>query len=202
MAHTTMIGNQVIHDYSTVIFEGAQGLLLDQDKGFFPHVTRSYTGLNNVLAIAQKTGIKQLEVFYTARSYLTRHGAGPLPFELPAAPYTKISDQTNVNNMYQGSLRFAWFNFDLLEGAIYTDLAQVPNDIKINPHILISCMDQLDDQVKYVLNDKLLTLYKQNFLDKVQTRFHNFNIWQSNGPSRATISMLKSAVSSQIQECA
>lgn len=34
------------------VVRGAQGLLLDQDRGFFPHVTRSNTGLRNVLALA------------------------------------------------------------------------------------------------------------------------------------------------------
>ena len=36
-----------------LLFEGAQGLLLDQDRGFFPHVTRSNTGLRNVLVLAE-----------------------------------------------------------------------------------------------------------------------------------------------------
>ena len=36
-----------------IVFEGAQGLLLDMDRGFeFPYVTRSNTGIKNVLALA------------------------------------------------------------------------------------------------------------------------------------------------------
>jgi hypothetical protein len=34
-----------------IVFEGAQGLLLDEDHRFFPHVTHSHTGLDNVLEL-------------------------------------------------------------------------------------------------------------------------------------------------------
>ncbi|HCB15327.1 MAG TPA: adenylosuccinate synthase, partial [Gammaproteobacteria bacterium] len=45
-----------------ILFEGAQGLLLDQHRGFFPYVTRSHTGLHNVLTLANELGLEQLEV--------------------------------------------------------------------------------------------------------------------------------------------
>ena len=41
----------------SLIFEGAQGLLLDQERGFFPYVTRSHTGLRNVLTLAREWGL-------------------------------------------------------------------------------------------------------------------------------------------------
>ena len=58
-----------------VVFEGAQGLALDQDRGAFPFVTRSNTGLKNVLAVAADVGISNIEATYATRPYLTRHGA-------------------------------------------------------------------------------------------------------------------------------
>jgi adenylosuccinate synthase len=50
-----------------VIFEAAQGLLLDQDYGAFPHVTRSNTGLRNMLAIAAAAGLPGIDVIYATR---------------------------------------------------------------------------------------------------------------------------------------
>ncbi len=87
------------------VFEGAQGLLLDQDnKEFFPHVSRSSTGMKNVRALCKQAGIDDLYVYYVSRSYLTRHGAGTLPGEDPKLAY---ADDTNLPHPWQGSLRFA-----------------------------------------------------------------------------------------------
>ena len=87
------------------IFEGAQGLLLDQDnKDFFPHVTHSNTGIKNVRALCAQAKISSIEAYYVSRTYLTRHGAGPLPGENATM---KFEDTTNTDHPYQGRLRFA-----------------------------------------------------------------------------------------------
>ncbi len=130
-----------------LLFEGAQGLLLDQTRGFFPHVTRSHTGLRNVLMLAFELGLKRLEVDYVSRVYLTRHGAGPLPGELPGPPYAGISDPTNQPNPYQGSLRFAWLDLDLLGRAIAADCGDagaVPQ-LTLRTRLALSCLDQVED---------------------------------------------------------
>lgn len=87
------------------IFEGAQGLLLDQNnKEFFPHLTRSNTGMQNVRMLCGQAGIDKIEAYYVSRTYLTRHGAGPLPGEDSKMSFT---DDTNIENTFQGPLRFA-----------------------------------------------------------------------------------------------
>ncbi len=65
-----------------VIFEGAQGMLLDEDFGFFPYVTRSRTGFTNALELVAETGcsVRRLGL---VRSYMTRHGSGPFVTEDP-----------------------------------------------------------------------------------------------------------------------
>lgn len=88
-----------------IVFEGAQGLLLDQNnKEFYPHLTRSNTGSRNVKALCYLAGISELELYYVSRTYLTRHGAGPLPGEDSNICYR---DDTNSDHPYQGKLRFA-----------------------------------------------------------------------------------------------
>lgn len=87
------------------VFEGAQGLLLDQDnKEFFPHVTHSSTGMKNVNILCDQAGITSKEIYYVSRTYLTRHGAGKLPGEDMSMSY---DDDTNLKNPFQGSIRFA-----------------------------------------------------------------------------------------------
>jgi adenylosuccinate synthase len=88
-----------------IVFEGAQGLLLDQgNKEFFPHVTHSNTGMKNVETLCDRAGIAKKEIYYVSRTYLTRHGAGPLPSEDSAMSF---DDETNYPTQFQGQLRFA-----------------------------------------------------------------------------------------------
>lgn len=95
------------------IFEGAQGLLLDQDrKEFHPHVTHSSTGMKNVRILCAQAGITEIEPYYVSRTYLTRHGAGRLPGENPAIAY---ADDTNIDHPFQGRIRFAKLDDKLRE---------------------------------------------------------------------------------------
>lgn len=96
-------------EYKQVVFETGQGLLLDGEcQKFFPHVTASRTGLTNPVMLSKEYGISMDEVVYVTRSYVTRHGAGMLPYECePSKLGIAGIDQTNLTNPWQGSLRFA-----------------------------------------------------------------------------------------------
>lgn len=102
---------------NTLIFEAAQGLLLDMDYGYFPHVTRSNCGMKNISEILTHIpGVHDITVNYVRRAYTTRHGAGPLEGELSLANLGhNVVDKTNITNDFQGTLRFANANFDLFE---------------------------------------------------------------------------------------
>lgn len=131
-----------------IIFEGAQGLLLDEDHRWFPHVTRSKTGLQNVVALAREAGLDGLNVTYVTRAYLTRHGAGPLPNELPGVPYPNVVDETNIKNLYQGGLRFAYLDLDLLAQSITHDLASA-GSFPVRHKLAITCLDQVGSHATY-----------------------------------------------------
>ncbi len=95
-----------IKDYDDIVFEGAQGLLLDEEnKKYAPHLTTSRTGLTNPVSLLRKV-IPDMEVaseaVYVSRSYVTRHGNGPLPNERQF----RFEDLTNIPNEWQGTIRF------------------------------------------------------------------------------------------------
>lgn len=99
-------------DFDDIIFEGAQGLMLDElNLEYAPHLTTSRTGLYEPVRILRRLGnglISQAEAVYVTRSYVTRHGAGKLPYEGLLDPQAHgITDRTNLPNEWQGSLRFA-----------------------------------------------------------------------------------------------
>ena len=129
-----------IHSHSRVIFEGAQGILLDQNFGFFPYVTRSNTTCKNAMRLIDEWNLEKWpEVYYVTRSYQTRHGRGPMTNEglLPALINNK--DETNVNGIWQGKLRTGLLDLDLLRYAIKCDVNLFPHNIH---NLVITCIDQ------------------------------------------------------------
>lgn len=103
--------DNIIERYDTLIFEGAQGLLLDRDnKEYFPHLTPSFTGLGYITNMYKDSLAKvDTEICFVTRTYLTRHGAGPLPNECKKEDINAtMIDLTNVPNEYQGTLRYGF----------------------------------------------------------------------------------------------
>jgi adenylosuccinate synthase len=124
------------------VFEGAQGLLLDQDYGAFPHVTRSNTGIPNMAAVAREAGIDVIEATYATRAYSTRHGAGPLAHDGDAMDYAVIVDPTNIHNDWQGTIRAAPLDLDVLAAAIRHDMARA-DGVELRASVAVSCLDQV-----------------------------------------------------------
>lgn len=73
---------QLQHDNANIMFEGAQGSLLDIDLGTYPYVTSSNTTAG---AVATGSGFGPLFLDYVlgiTKAYTTRVGSGPFPSEL------------------------------------------------------------------------------------------------------------------------
>lgn len=67
----------------TVVFEGAQGMLLHEDFGFHPFTTWTDTSFHNALVLLNEAGVaaETVERIGVLRTYTTRHGAGPFVTE-------------------------------------------------------------------------------------------------------------------------
>ncbi|MEU0546975.1 adenylosuccinate synthetase [Micromonospora sp. NPDC005979] len=92
----------------TCVFEGAQGVLLDEWHGFHPYRTWStttFTNADRLLAEAGQAG--ELTRIGVLRTVTTRHGPGPLVTEDPALPFV---DRHNPTNPWQGRFRFGHFD--------------------------------------------------------------------------------------------
>lgn len=98
--------------FETLIFEAGQGLALDEfNLAASPHLTPSRTtSFVSASRIARLGEAVDTEVIYVTRTYLTRHGAGPLPTECPVAHISPaIVDLTNMPNPYQQTIRYGTF---------------------------------------------------------------------------------------------
>lgn len=172
-----VFGDTFLTEYDNVIFEGAQGLLLDEHHHFFPHVTRSKTGVYNAVQILKGIYHESAEVYYITRTYLTRHGAGPLPFEGEIEPHI---DNTNKTNTHQGSLRFAPLNIDLLQESISDDLNSVK--FNLNHHLVVTWMNVLNNKNKLVTDDKLIEVDDETFIETLNNIENFDNVYHSYSP--------------------
>jgi len=90
------------------VFEGAQGVLLDQSHGFFPYCTRSNTAFQNAEKLLEEAGFRgSRRRIGLLRGYATRHGPGPFVTEDHNLAVSKCH---NSHGEWQGPFRLGWFD--------------------------------------------------------------------------------------------
>lgn len=102
---------------NNIIFEGAQGVLLDADAGFHPYTTWSRsTTANAAKLIEQFIPNADILKIGVLRAYAVRHGPGPFPTE--TGDLTPILSEHNGRNDWQGRVRYGWFDAVLARYAL------------------------------------------------------------------------------------
>lgn len=192
-----------------MVFEGAQGLALDEINGVFPHVTRSRTGVTNALnEIGREIYMRPasqdpltINIYYMTRAYLTRHGAGPLYCEMDAKDLSigvpfgtgRFVDETNHPNDWQGTLRFAPLDVGAVCARIQQDLRDAAGTFfwlgnpTVNASVVITCTDQFP-KARVVNEDRgSKQLAKMNQLPALFSHYGVKVSHVSTGPSAADI---------------
>ncbi|HWQ46099.1 MAG TPA: adenylosuccinate synthetase [Longilinea sp.] len=102
---------------NSVVFEGAQGVLLDAEAGFHPYTTWSDCTTANALAILSQmvpgVSVKRVGVM---RAYMVRHGPGPLPTE--TRELEGFITEHNQYGDWQRAVRYGWLDAVLLRYAL------------------------------------------------------------------------------------
>jgi adenylosuccinate synthase len=127
----------MLHDFrragKNIMFEGAQGALLDVDHGTYPYVTSSNTTAGGV---ATGSGFGPLYLDYVlgiTKAYTTRVGSGPMPTELACEVGRHLSDKGHEFGTTTGrARRCGWF-----------DAMVVKHSVQINS-ISGICLTKLD----------------------------------------------------------
>jgi adenylosuccinate synthase len=127
------------HPGVQMIFEGAQGLMLDSKFGFYPHVTPSRTGTHNLMELRQF----DVDLYLVTRAYATRHGAGPfVPFEGEMSLKTNPWEQNKDGGM-QGKFRTGPLSLDHLRYAVNKD-PYIRNHVQ-DATLVVTCADQIEE---------------------------------------------------------
>lgn len=103
-------------NFGALVFEGAQGVLLDEWRGFHPHTTWSTTTAHNPLELIADEDGMEVTRWGVTRTYHTRHGAGPMPTETRELDH--LSEHHNVTGQWQHGFRRGFLDMELLRYAI------------------------------------------------------------------------------------
>lgn len=119
----------------TTIFEPAQGVLLDEWRGFHPYTTWSTCTLDNANQLLEEAGyVGEVQRLGIIRAYATRHGPGPFPSE-SAELTARLPDPPSARNQWQGQFRVGLFDAVLARYAIAC-VGQLDG-------LVVTCLDRL-----------------------------------------------------------
>jgi len=118
VADTAVLLNTALDRNASVLFEGAQGTMLDIDHGTYPYVTSS-----NATAGGATTGLgvaptRLTGVVGVTKAYTTRVGTGPFPTEMPDLDAQEVRARGNEFGSVTGRpRRCGWLDFVVLRYA-------------------------------------------------------------------------------------
>ena len=161
----------------TIVFEGAQGMLLDIDHGTYPFVTSSNTVAG---AASAGSGCGPDTINYIlgiVKAYTTRVGEGPFPTELKNEIGKKIGRKGNeFGTVTNRKRRCGWFDAVLVK---QTCTISGTNGIALTK---IDVLDEFKDLyicVAYKLNGKKIDYFPSSLQDqmKVKPVYKKFSGW-------------------------
>ncbi|MBI2676511.1 MAG: adenylosuccinate synthetase [Candidatus Yanofskybacteria bacterium] len=162
---------RILNRPGTVVFEGAQGALLDKSRGFKPFITKSDCSFGNAERLLAGFEGKTIKLA-VARAYATRHGRGPFVTEDPKLT-KKLPDTHNVTNDWQGKFRVGWFDLIALnygleilgkpDGIVLTNIDRIANfdSIKICDGYRTKSGEIFPNYLYFKETDKLLKFLKE-----------------------------------------
>lgn len=147
-----------------VLFEGAQGAMLDNDHGTYPFVTSSNTVAGQA---AVGSGVGPSAVTYVlgiTKAYTTRVGEGPFPTELFDDVGTGLGERGREFGVVTGrKRRCGWFDAVMVRQAVKTGGI---TGIALTKLDVLDGMDELKVCVGYKLGDEILDYYPSNMIDQ------------------------------------
>lgn len=156
IADTVFLLNKAIEARKSILFEGAQGTMLDVDYGTYPFVTSSNATAGGASTGAGIGPTRITKVVGVVKAYTTRVGEGPFPTEFAKDMMEKIRERGSEFGATTGRpRRCGWF-----------DACLVKHSIMVNgiSEIVVTKLDVLDElkKIKICVGYK----YKNNIYDR------------------------------------
>ena len=179
IADTTRILLDAVEQDKNLLFEGAQGSLLDIDHGTFPFVTSSNSSGVGVSAGSGVPGKWIDKVIGVSKSYCTRVGGGPFPTELEDETGQHIRDMGNEYGTTTGRpRRCGWF--DAVATRYACRLSGI-DSVALTMMDVLSELPEIEVCVAYDLDGQRINHFPGNIaeLKRVKPIYETIPGWQS-----------------------
>ena len=188
--NTSLILYDEIQKGKHILFEGAQGALLDLDHGTYPYVTASNTVAGNACA-GSGIGPTMIDsVIGVAKAYTTRVGEGPFPTELKDQVGERIREKGGEYGATTGRpRRCGWFDAVVVNHAIRINGIQ---EVAITKLDVLNDFDKVKICVGYRVNGKVLHHVPSNLkiLESSEPIYEELDGWRKEVKGTKKISEL------------
>jgi adenylosuccinate synthase len=169
--------NKAIQNGKNIIFEGAQGTMLDVDYGTYPYTTSSHT-IAGGSTIGAGIGPKHIKsIIGIVKAYTTRVGEGPLPTEL----FDKTGEYLQQKGHEFGTTtsrprRCGWLDLVVLR---HSTMISGVTKLAITKLDVLNGLKQVKICTKYQLNDRKIDFFPANIEDvkKCKPIYKEFEGW-------------------------
>ncbi|MGH7793227.1 MAG: adenylosuccinate synthase, partial [Thermodesulfobacteriota bacterium] len=187
---TSKLLNDLIADGKTILFEGAQGALLDVDFGTYPYVTSSSAGSGGACTGTGVSPTKIDRILGVAKAYTTRVGEGPFPSEISGDLGVKLRELGGEYGATTGRpRRCGWFDAVALR---YSARINGISEFAITKLDVLSGFDTIKICVAYEYEEELLTEFPSNteVLKECRPVYEEMEGWKENISNVKSISDL------------
>ena len=177
VADASLLIANAIKNKKTILFEGAQGTLLDIDHGTYPFVTSSNTSSGNA-AIGSGVGPKNIDrIVGVTKAYISRVGSGPFLTEQKNEIGDFLIEKGAEFGVVTGRRRrCGWLDLISLK---YSVRVNSLTELFITKLDVLSGLEELKLCVGYKDNDEVITDYpfNQNVLNSAEPVYETFEGW-------------------------
>ena len=177
IADTSLLIANAIKNNKSILFEGAQGTLLDIDHGTYPFVTSSNTSSGNA-AIGSGVGPKNLDrIVGVTKAYISRVGSGPLLTEQENEIGDYLIEKGAEFGVVTGRRRrCGWLDLISLK---YSVRVNSLTELFITKLDVLSGLEELKLCVGYKNSNEVLTEYPygQNILNTAEPVYETLDGW-------------------------
>lgn len=176
-ANTPKVLNKAISEGKNILFEGAQGTLLDIDFGTYPYVTSSNTTAGGVCAGAGVSPTKIDKIVGAVKAYTTRVGEGPFPTEFPQVLMERVRDLGREFGATTGRpRRCGWFDSVIVR---HSCLINGLDELAVMKLDVLDSLDEIKVCTAYRYKGKIFKDFPANIdmLYKCQPSYKIFKGW-------------------------
>jgi adenylosuccinate synthase len=175
--YASAVKMQDVFRSTSVLFEGAQGVLLDLDFGTYPFVTSGSTMAHGVSSVGFST-FELDKVMGVLKGYTTRVGSGPFPTELFDETGEKIAKVGNEFGATTGRpRRIGWLDLPALR---YAKIRSGLNDFVITKADVLDGFDKVKICTKYDVDGKIKEIPDSSYdFYKAKPIYETLKGWKS-----------------------